>query len=53
MIKVTYETKRGTFTEEYDRFGFKVGDRVFVQSPFYNRRGTYKVINIETDKKEK
>lgn len=47
MIKVTYETKRGTFTKTYDQFFFKVGDKVFEKSPYYDRRGTYKVIEIE------
>lgn len=47
MKRVTFETNRGNFTKEYEFFLFEVGNRVFVQSPFYTRRGTYKVIKIE------
>lgn len=48
MIRVTFRTNRGDFTKDFERFLFKVGDRVFIQSPFYDRRGTYKVIKVET-----
>lgn len=47
MYKVTFKTNRGEFEEIFDYFYFKVGDKVFTQSPFYKKRGTYKVVKIE------
>lgn len=52
MIKVTFKTNRGNFTEEYDYFNFEVGNKVFTQSPFYKRRGTYEVIKIVRERTE-
>ena len=50
MYIVTYETNRGTFKQELKEFDtkyFKVGMRAFTQSPYYKRRGTYKIIDIK------
>lgn len=53
IYKVTFNTNRGDFTKEYKGcFGYKVGERCFVQSPFYKKRGTYRIVKIEAIKED-
>ena len=53
IYKVTFKTNRGDFTKEYEGyFGREVGERCFVQSPFYKKRGTYRIVKIEVIKED-